>query len=107
MTGSTRPSGDGVLRLEGNIRPDWQPGGKPGAKTKRKVDRWAEELLKNNAVMGNLSVRLNPDTAKYEFIDDDEGDFTLRLFAGHLDTGADSSPDSPRSLRPAAATPEP
>ena len=81
---------DGVLRLEGNIRPDWQPGGKPGAKTKRKVDRWAEELLKNNAVMGNLSVRLNPDTAKYEFTRDDEGDFTLRLFAGHLDTGVDS-----------------
>lgn len=81
---------DGVLRLEGNIRPDWQPGGKPEPRPAQGRPSWAEELLKNNAVMGNLSVRLNPDTAKYEFTRDDEGDFTLRLFAGHLDTGVDS-----------------
>lgn len=81
---------EGILKLQGNIRPDWQPGGKPGAKTKRKVDRWAEELLKNNAVMGNLSVRLDPDTSKYELLQDEEGDWTMRLFAGNLDTGVDS-----------------
>lgn len=81
---------EGILHLAGNIRPDWQDGAKPGAKTKRKVDRWTEELLKNNAVIGNLSVRLNPDEAKYDTVQDEEGDYTLRLYAGNLDTGVDS-----------------
>lgn len=81
---------DGIIQLKNNIRPDWQEGGKMGAKTKRKVDRWTEELLKNNAVMGNLSVRLNPDESNYEFTQDEEGDWTLRLFTGYMDTGVDS-----------------
>ncbi|MCG7320816.1 DNA sulfur modification protein DndB [Arsenicicoccus bolidensis] len=81
---------DGVLKLEGNIRPDWQPGGKQSAKTRRKVDRWTEELLKNDAVMGNLSVRLDPDNSVFQMVQDEDGDWTLRLFGGYLDTGVDS-----------------
>jgi hypothetical protein len=81
---------DGVLELTGNIRPDWQPGVRPGAKTKRKVDRWTEELLKNNAVMGNLSVRLDPTASKFTVDRDEDGDLTLRLYSGNLDTSVDS-----------------
>lgn len=38
----------------------------------------------------NLSVRLNPDEAKYDTVQDEEGDYTLRLYAANLDTGVDS-----------------
>jgi hypothetical protein len=81
---------EGVLRLENNIRPDWNPNGKVGAKTRRKVDRWTEELLKNNAVMGNLSIRLDPDKSEYNVAPDEDGDYTLTLYEGNFDTGVDS-----------------
>jgi hypothetical protein len=80
---------DEALVLEGNIRPDWITG-KMGAKTRRKVDRWTEELLRNNAVMGNLSIRLDPSQADYELAEDEDGDFTLTLWNGAFDTGVDS-----------------
>jgi hypothetical protein len=79
-----------ALKFGGNIRPDWQDGGRMGAKTKRKVDRWTEELLANNAVMGNLSVRLDPTKCDYDVDRDDDGDITLTLYSGHLDTAVDS-----------------
>jgi hypothetical protein len=82
--------GSGVLKLDGNIRPDWQPGGKMGAKTKRKVERWVEELLTNNAVMGNLSIRLDPANAQFDVEEDEDGDLTLTLYAGSFDTAVDS-----------------
>lgn len=78
-----------VLKLDGNIRPDWQTG-QVGAKTKRKVERWVEELLNNNAVMGNLSIRLDPSTTEYEVERDEEGDYSLTIWAGHFDTAVDS-----------------
>jgi hypothetical protein len=81
---------EGLLKLQGNIRPDWQPGGKPGAKTKRKVDRWTEELLKNNAVMGNLSIRIDPTNSEIEIERDEDGDLTMRIWKGYFDTGVDS-----------------
>lgn len=80
---------NGVLELSGNIRPDWQSG-KMGAKTKRKVERWVEELLRNNAVMGNLSIRLDPTAAEYEIESDEDGDLTLTLWSGNFDTAVDS-----------------
>lgn len=80
----------GILELRGNIRPDWQDGGRMSAKTKRKVDRWTEELLQNNAVMGNLSIRLNPTEAVWEVEQDEDGDWILRLYEGAFDTGVDS-----------------
>lgn len=79
----------GVLEYGGNIRPDWQTD-KMGAKTRRKVERWTEELLQNNAVMGNLSVRLDPGNCEYEIEQDEDGDWTLTLWLGHLDTAVDS-----------------
>lgn len=79
----------GLLKLEGNIRPDWQTG-KMGAKTKRKVERWVEELLANNAVVGNLSIRLDPSKAVYEVERDEDGDYTIKIYAGELDTAVDS-----------------
>lgn len=80
----------GVLEFGGNIRPDWQDGGGMGAKTKRKVDRWTEELLGNSAVMGNLSVRIDPTKCDYDVQQDEDGDYTLTLWSGHLDTAVDS-----------------
>ena len=80
---------EGFLKLEGNIRPDWQTG-KMGAKTKRKIERWTEELLTNNAVMGNLSIRLDPTDAEYEVERDEDGDYTLTVWAGAFDTAVDS-----------------
>ncbi|UUW92234.1 DNA sulfur modification protein DndB [Pimelobacter simplex] len=80
---------DGALRLKGNIRPDWQTG-KQGVKTKRKVDRWAEELLQNNAVMGNLSIRLDPSSAEFEMRQDEDGDWTMIVWSGGFDTAVDS-----------------
>lgn len=79
-----------TLRLTGNIRPDHQPGVKMGTKTKRKIDRWAEELLRNNAVIGNISVRINPETSVYEIERDEEGDLTLTLWSGEFDCAVDS-----------------
>jgi len=61
-----------------------------GAKTKRKVDRWVEELLSNNAVMGNLSIRLDPSTAEFEVDPDEDGDLTLTVWSGAFDTAVDS-----------------
>ena len=81
---------EGYLELKGNIRPDWQDGARMSAKTKRKVDRWTEELLQNNAVMGNLSIRLNPSEAVWEVEQDEDGDWILRLYEGSFDTGVDS-----------------
>lgn len=81
--------GTGILAFGGNIRPDWQ-NGKMGAKTRRKVERWVEELLQNDAVIGNLSVRLNPDESEYQVEEDEDGDLTLTIWSGHLDTAVDS-----------------
>jgi hypothetical protein len=79
-----------TLKLTGNIRPDHQAGVKMGAKTRRKIDRWAEELLRNNAVIGNISVRINPDTTVYDVEPDEDGDLTLTLWSGELDCAVDS-----------------
>lgn len=75
-----------LLKFEGNIRPDWQRN-RMAAKTKRKVNNWASQLLEGNGVIGNLSIRLNPDDddTDYEIEDD-----ALALFSGYFDTGIDS-----------------
>jgi hypothetical protein len=75
-----------LLKFEGNIRPDWQKNSM-GAKTKRKVNNWAAELLEGNGVIGNLSIRLNPDAADTDYEIEDE---SLALFSGYFDTGIDS-----------------
>src|SRR3989442_5692320 len=65
---------DEILRFENNIRPDHMPDQRMGTKTRRKIDTWARELLANNAVIGNLSVRIDPDNSLYDVITDEEGE---------------------------------
>jgi hypothetical protein len=81
---------DELLRLEGNIRPDHMAGQRMGAKTRRKIDAWANELLRNNAVIGNISVRLDPKKALYNVEEDEDGDLQLVIHRGYLDTAVDS-----------------
>src|SRR3954453_10693423 len=68
----------GVLKTDGNIRPDHMPGVRMGTKTRRKIDAWTMELLKNQAVIGNISIRLDPDNSEY-FIEEDEDQLDLHL----------------------------
>ena len=80
----------GLLKFQGNIRPDHVEGQRMGTKTRRKIEKWAMELLAGDAVIGNLSVRVNPDTALLETEVDDEGQESLIIQRGHLDTAVDS-----------------
>lgn len=80
----------GHLKLTGNIRPDHDPTHGEGAKTRRKIDAWAEELLRNNAVIGNISVRLDPETCTFEVTQDEEGQVDLHLDEGEFDCKVDS-----------------
>ncbi len=56
------------------------------------------ELLAGDAVIGNLSVRVNPDTALLETEVDDEGQEFLIIQRGHLDTAVTPS----RASRPSS-----
>jgi hypothetical protein len=81
---------NGLLQLSGNIRPDHDPAFGEGAKTRRKIDAWAEELLRNDAVIGNISVRLDPKTCRYEIIEEDDGQLDLVVHRGEFDCKVDS-----------------
>src|SRR4051812_48759592 len=56
---------NGLLKLTGNIRPAHGEGVKLKGKTKAKVEKWTRELLENNAIIGNISIRLDPTRAEY------------------------------------------
>lgn len=77
---------EGLLKFEGNIRPDWRSN-KLSVKTKRKVNNWAADLLEGNGVIGNLSIRLDPDPGKTDY-EIQNGVFAL--FTGYFDTAVDS-----------------
>ena len=80
----------GLLRFENNIRPDHMEGVRMRAKTRNKIDKWAHELLAGDAVIGNLSVRVDPNASTIETeVDDEEGQENL-VVDGHLDTAVDS-----------------
>lgn len=80
----------GVLALTGNIRPAHQQGRLTG-KTRTKVNKWTEELLANNAIIGNISVRLDPTKSEYELWHDDETGLTnMTITEGILDCAVDS-----------------
>jgi hypothetical protein len=81
---------NGLLQLSGNIRPDHNPAYGEGPKTRRKIDSWAEELLRNDAVIGNISVRLDPATCLWEVTEDDDGQLDLQLQRGEFDCKVDS-----------------
>jgi len=78
------------LSLTGNIRPAHNPDFGEGAKTRRKIDAWAEELLRNNAVIGNISVRLDPATCLYQINEEDDGQLDLVVSRGEFDCKVDS-----------------
>jgi hypothetical protein len=80
----------GLLQLSGNIRPDHNPDSHESAKTRRKIDTWAEELLRNNAVIGNISVRLDPGSSFHEVIREEDGQLDLLVSRGQFDCKVDS-----------------
>ncbi len=79
-----------LLKLTGNIRPAHADGQTLKGKTRAKVEKWARELLENNAVIGNISVRLNPDTSMFDVVTDEEGREALLIDRGELDCAVDS-----------------
>jgi hypothetical protein len=79
----------GLLKLTGNIRPDHMEGQRMRMKTKRKIETWARELLQNDAVIGNISIRLDPRSSKWE-VDEEEGQTDLLVDRGEFDCGIDS-----------------
>lgn len=80
----------GLLTLTGNIRPEHNRDRVTG-KTKTKIQKWTRELLENNAIIGNISVRLDPTNAEYEVWNDEEtGDTCLTIREGVLDCAVDS-----------------
>ncbi len=92
-----------LLTLTGNIRPQHNAPTLKG-KTRTKVDRWTRELLANNAVIGNISIRLDPDNSTYQILADEEtGETYLHLEDGHFDCAVDSLSRIKAILRAAEA----
>lgn len=82
---------NGLLKTTGNIRPEHQPGQVLRGKTKAKIDKWTRELLANDAIIGNISVRLDPTRSSSEiWFDDDTGERCLTITEGVLDCAVDS-----------------
>jgi hypothetical protein len=80
----------GLLTLTGNIRPSHNTEKLTG-KTKSKVDKWTRELLANNAIIGNISIRLDPTCSKHEvWFDEESGQTCLTISEGVLDCAVDS-----------------
>ncbi len=79
-----------MLVLTGNIRPAHQQDKLTG-KTRTKVNKWTEELLANEAIIGNISVRLDPTKSTYDtWYDDETGHTNLTIEDGILDCAVDS-----------------
>lgn len=79
-----------LLQLSGNIRPAHLQEQVTG-KTRTKIQKWTRELLANNAIIGNISVRLDPTKAVYDVWEDEEtGDTCLTIEDGVLDCAVDS-----------------
>jgi hypothetical protein len=81
----------GLLTLTGNIRPAHMEGKRLAGKTKIKVNKWTSELLANEAIIGNISVRLDPTKSEYEvWYDEETGQTNLTITDGVLDCAVDS-----------------
>jgi hypothetical protein len=79
-----------LLTLTGNIRPAHMQEKLVG-KTKTKVNKWTSELLNNDAIIGNISIRLDPTKSEYEvWYDDESGQSNLTIHQGTLDCAVDS-----------------
>ncbi|MBF6333311.1 DNA sulfur modification protein DndB [Nocardia transvalensis] len=80
----------GLLKLTGNIRPAHNRDRLLG-KTRTKVNKWTSELLNNEAIIGNISMRLDPTKSEYEIWTDEEtGQTVLTVDEGELDCAVDS-----------------
>ncbi|BCW05648.1 DNA sulfur modification protein DndB [Arthrobacter sp. NtRootA1] len=80
----------GLLALTGNIRPAHMQANLRG-KTKAKVNKWTSELLANDAIIGNISVRLDPSKSDVTtWYDDEAGQTNLTITSGVLDCAVDS-----------------
>ncbi len=80
----------GLLALTGNIRPGHQQERLAG-KLKTKINKWTGELLANNAIIGNISIRLDPTKSQYDIWTDEEtGQEVLTVTDGQFDCGVDS-----------------
>lgn len=80
----------GLLQLTGNIRPAHNVERLVG-KTRTKVQKWTQELLANDAIIGNISIRLDPDASEWDIWSDDEtGQDNLTITQGTLDCAVDS-----------------
>ncbi len=80
----------GLLTLTGNIRPAHLQERLTG-KTRSKVNKWTTELLDNDAIIGNISVRLDPTKSEHELWHDDEtGLANMTITEGILDCAVDS-----------------
>ncbi|MGH3777065.1 MAG: hypothetical protein ACRDRR_15275 [Pseudonocardiaceae bacterium] len=80
----------GLLSLTGNIRPAHMQG-KLSGKTKTKVNKWTSELLANDAIIGNISIRLDPTKSEFDvWFDEETGQTNLTITSGVLDCAVDS-----------------
>lgn len=80
----------GLLLLTGNIRPAHMQD-KLSGKTKTKVNKWTSELLANDAIIGNISIRIDPTKSESEvWFDDETGQTNLTITSGVLDCAVDS-----------------
>jgi DNA-sulfur modification-associated len=79
----------GLLTQEGNLRGAHYGDASP-TKTRKKINRWIDELIVNNAVIGNISMRLDPTKSEYEVLTDADGNSRLELESGHMDCAVDS-----------------
>lgn len=80
----------GLLTLTGNIRPAHMQD-KLSGKTKTKVNKWTSELLAGDAIIGNISIRLDPTKSESDiWFDDETGQTNLTITAGVLDCAVDS-----------------
>lgn len=65
---------DKLLQLTGNIRPDHAKDKLAKTnKTRVKIEKWTEELLAGESIIGNISIRANPDKVDLSVEYDEDG----------------------------------
>jgi hypothetical protein len=79
VVGNARPDHDTILLKSGKQR---------YRKTSARLKNWTEDLLRNDAIIGNLTFNLNPDTTT---VDLDEDNHRLTVKQGNFDEDVDSA----------------
>jgi hypothetical protein len=78
------------LRLQNNIRPDHDPNYPTSKRTWRKITSWEDDLLNNDAVLGNLSICLDPTSTISSLVSGSNGRTDLEVTKGYTTTRVDS-----------------